>query len=404
MSKKFFFSALVIWSVVALIGLFLRYLQIGSVGVNFSHWLHAHSHAAFLGWMHAALTVLLTYALAPSVLSSKIFRRLFWFSQLMVAGMLISFPIQGYKFFSVLFLSLFLLGTYVWAWVYLKKINHSKSYPFTFSFGKTGIFFMILSSISPWILGAVIHFFGKNSIWYKLDIFFYLHFQYNGWFFFAILALLIFLAERSGIILPADLMKKAEKLLILGVLLGYVTNVLWIEPPLYFHLTAFFSVILEAWGLWILYGIYKNLPAEWKQNHVDGWMKWIGLGFAFKVIFQLMASCPYLSQVAYIYRDFIIGYLHFVLLGIYSVFVLRMAMELKILEIRKMYLNGFFLGWAGMIIFIFLKGFILWLGWPGREIVLHLIFTFTFIMVVFILLITKDAYKELHTSQHSGFG
>ncbi len=402
MIKKYLLSALIVWSVVAIIGLFLRYMQIWPVEANFSYWLHAHSHAAFLGWIHAALVVLLTYALHPSVLKSAFFKRLFWFSQLMVAGMLISFPMQGYKLFSILFLSLFLLGTYVWAWIYLKKLDNGKAYPFTFSYGKTGIFFMLLSSISPWILGAIIHFLGKNSVWYKLDIFFYLHFQYNGWFFFAVIALLIYRVERSGIILPQQPVKKAKKLLTAGVLLGYVTNVLWIEPPLYYNFIALISVILEAWGLWILLGVYKDLPEEWKQNNIDGWMKWIGAGFGLKVMFQFMASCPYLSMVAYIYRDFIIGYLHFVLLGVYSVFILWISLHLKLLEIKKSYINGFFSAWAGMVTFIFIKGFILWFGWPGHETVHLIVFVFTSIMVLFILLITKDAFKKLHTSQYSG--
>ncbi len=45
---------------------------------------------------------------------------------------------------------------------------------------------------------------GVTSPWYRNAVYFYLHFQYNGWMPMALLGLLIFAAEKNGVICQSE--------------------------------------------------------------------------------------------------------------------------------------------------------------------------------------------------------
>ncbi len=379
-------------------GLILRAMQIWPLSLPYDHWLHAHSHAAFLGWIHAALVLLLALALMSQLLDNRNYHRLFIFSQLTVVGMLISFPLQGYRKWSIVLLSLFLIGTYFWARLYMKGKNPGEEASVAYRFGKAGILFMILSSVSPWMLGPVMIFLGKNSIWYKLDIYFYLHFQYNGWFFLATLALIIYFFERRGIIFDRKVTVKALRFLFAGVLLGYITNTLWIKPPLVFNFLAMVSVILEGVGLWKLYKLFRpHFGALDLDSYRAKLFQLVIIGLGLKVVFQFVASCPYFSMLAYTIRDFIIGYLHFVMLGIYSLFILLAADMLDIYRLRKKAMQIYLTGFTWMEFFIFMRGWMQWQKMPGFEKATLLIFISTAVMLLGIyMFLFENENKSIH--------
>ncbi len=391
--RQYFFVALVFWAVIAVYGLILRWHLVKPLPINYFNWLNAHSHAAFLGWLHAALAVLLAYVFFPAFSEGKTFRRLYWFSQLTVAGLLISFPVQGYKTFSIIFLSLFLLGTYVFAWIYLKKSENAERFPGAYRLGKNAVFFLVLSSVSPWMLGPTMVMLGKQSIWYNLDIYFYLHFQYNGWFFLALLALLVYLFEWKGFVFPVRKIKLISNLLFWGILFGYITNTLWTQPPLVFNIVAMISVFAEGAGLWLLYRELNPEASRIFDRPFDKTLwKLIWLAIGVKIILQFMASCPYFARVTYHTRDLIIGYLHWVMLGLFSTGILFVARRVKMMYLDK---KSFILFYAGMLLmefFIFLRGTAIWrkwnLDWPFPL----LIFLATFVMfigIVFIVVLWK---------------
>ncbi len=362
--QRYFNLSLFFWFLVATYGYILRWHMWKPLPINFSYWLHAHSHGAFLGWLHAAFTVLLAAALIPQLGESKKFGRLFIFSQLMVAAMMISFPVQGYKAFSITFLSFFLLGTYVLAYWFLRKTETREHYPATFTLARSGVVFMILSSLSPWALGPVMVFLGKKSIWYNLDIYFYLHFQYNGWFFLSMLALLVYLFEKNGSRFDPKRVARVNALLFAGVLLGYVTNTLWTQPPLYMNVLALISVFLEAAGLRTLYRMIRREPVPWQGNRFFRRVfLLILMAVAVKVVLQFMASCPYFARITYQTRDLIIGYLHWVMLVLYSVAILFIAAQMNFYRLSRKMFWFFYSGLMLMEGFIFLRGVDFWLKW-----------------------------------------
>src|SRR5688572_29855994 len=93
-----------------LLGVFLRWQFISATpGVNYSFVLHGHSHIMFLGWIFNALYVGICYNHIAAE-ETKFFRILFIALQVLVVGMLIAFPLQGYGFYSILLSTLHTFG------------------------------------------------------------------------------------------------------------------------------------------------------------------------------------------------------------------------------------------------------------------------------------------------------
>ncbi|HEY4652331.1 MAG TPA: hypothetical protein VIG72_13000, partial [Pontibacter sp.] len=115
-------SALLSLVVIAAMGLLLRWTFVQAVpGLNYKFLLHAHSHAALLGWLYPAVVISLLHAyLPPEVRNRKVYFRQFWLSQGAVLGMLLSFPVQGYGAVSITFSTAHILLSY-WFIVRFRK-------------------------------------------------------------------------------------------------------------------------------------------------------------------------------------------------------------------------------------------------------------------------------------------
>ncbi len=364
MRIKFYFkTSLWFWTIIALYGVLLRWHANFPLPFikNYAYWLHAHSHVAFLGWLHAASVVLLSRVLLPEFSESRTFRFYFVFSQLMPAGMLVSFPVQGYKVVSIILLSVFLLTTYYFAYIFWKKNENQQKFPTTTAFAKAAVVFMLISSLSPWALGPVMVFLGKQSVWYHLDIYFYLHFQYNGWFFLAMLALIIHWFEKNNLKIPEHIWKKSLFWLFKGIFWGYITNTLWTDPPLYFNMIALLSVLMEAWGLWLIGRfLFQNLHTVFSDKFSKRIFYWLVFAIVIKTGLQFLASCPYYANLAYSVRDLVIGYLHWVMLALLSPAFVYLAQLNGLIQLKKMHFGFYLTAVLSMILWIWLRGWLIW--------------------------------------------
>src|SRR5690606_20831695 len=107
--------------------------------------------------------------------------------------------------FSIIFSTLFLFASYFLAWFVFKNIPGKFKQTYSYKLIKSALWFMVISSIGPWAISIVMVTLGSTSIWYKLSIYFYLHFQYNGWFLLALTGILFYLLEHSNaVITPRD--------------------------------------------------------------------------------------------------------------------------------------------------------------------------------------------------------
>ncbi|MBK8585957.1 MAG: hypothetical protein IPN88_11235 [Bacteroidetes bacterium] len=76
--------------------------------------MHGHSHFAFAGWITQALmTLMVAYLVSKGQAEAfKKYKTLLIFNLFTAYGMLCSFPIQGYGFFSILFSTLSVFVSY----------------------------------------------------------------------------------------------------------------------------------------------------------------------------------------------------------------------------------------------------------------------------------------------------
>ena len=131
------------------IGLILRYAFTGAIaGFPFKNFMHSHSHVLLLGFIFNGLLILVWTNFTLGI--DKISYRYYVALQVCIAFMLISFILQGYAFYSILFSTLHLWISYILLirlWKQLKENNTINK------FIKIGIVFHFLSSIGPYVLG-----------------------------------------------------------------------------------------------------------------------------------------------------------------------------------------------------------------------------------------------------------
>jgi len=388
-AKNQFKIALYFFVAIALLGLILRTVPVYDLGINFSNFLHAHSHVAFLGWLHGAFISFVSYIFLKDKLQTPWFRFIYFFTIINIMGMYFSFPIQGYKVFSIIFLSLFLIATYLFLYYFFKNKTDVAFYPATYKFVKAGLFLQFLSSLSPWSLVFVLKTFGKKSVFYKYDIFYYLHFQYNGWFLFAMFGLTLYLLERKNVHLEIKQINRIYYSLLIAVFFGYFSNILWSHPGYFYNTLALIGAGAEIFAFFILLLIIKRYSRYVKRTISDFSYKVLTIVLfvlMLKIVLQFMGSFQYYADLSYHIRDFIIGYLHLIMLGIFTPFLLVLAHEFKFINLSK---SAFYIFYSGFIItetIVFLRAIFVWFLIPfNANIINALLFVFTFWMFLGIL-------------------
>lgn len=385
--------ALTYFLIIQLIGIFLRSLSLWTQGVNYKFVLYGHTHTALTGWVYGILFIALLHFLPQELQAKKSYRWLYWATQLGVLGMLISFPLQGYKAISIVFSTGVILLQYAFCWRLWRDGKQLKGIAWTAI--KWSLFFLTLSSLGPWSLGPLmLKFPGSN--WYFLAIYFYLHFMYNGFFNFAILGLLIQWWGR----LEADIenlsLRRAIQWLAWSCLPAYTLSTLWIEPPLWVWLIAGISALAQFIGLlYLLVWMGKNIVvikrlAVWPRALLSISL----LALVAKIGLQTITALPYFARLAYEVHPFIIGYLHLTFLGFVSFFLLSWLLSKEYLKLHKSGLSLLLLGFLLSEIILFGQGIWLWLKWgsiPGYS---SLIFGVTVLMPLGTVLILFNHFRS----------
>lgn len=312
-----------------LLGLSLRVSYIADVFFNIRHVTHSHSHIGLLGWIYTILSSLICqYFLRET--DRKPYFILFLCTQFCILGMLFSFPFGGYFLYSIIFSSFFIICTYWFSIFFLKRskkynfirFSISKSVdvendkPLSLKFVHWGIYFLILSSIGIWLLPVAIVKAGKGSDWYNSALYFFLHFQYNGWFLAVLFGLLVGEIEHKSL-LNSKRLKGALYNFVIGTI-GSVT-LSWVgffnEPILY--------IIGNISGFLLLASIFELYRAYMQLEKPAFLMQMFLLLCMLKTIFMFLGSFPWIAEVVLPNREFVISYLHFTFLGVIGFGVLH---------------------------------------------------------------------------------
>ncbi|SOC78992.1 hypothetical protein SAMN06296241_0512 [Salinimicrobium sediminis] len=357
--------ALLYFFLVGLFGVFLRFFFVLPIPANFRYVVHAHSHIALLGWVYIALTTLIYKMYFSEAGFGRTYKRIFWFTQITLVGMMVTFPFTGYALFSITFSTLFLIASYFMAWFILKKTPAISRTTGSFRLIRAALWYMVFSSIGPWALGGIMATLGNTSIWYKMAIYYYLHFQYNAWFILALCGIFFYFIERQNLKPQKKDFKSFFWQVNAAVILSFFLSVLWVEPHWSYHVLAGIGAILQVSAF---AKFFQIISPFWKQldfsTFTKVFLKIVGILLVAKLLLQLLSAIPWFANLAFNFPDLVIGYLHWVFLGVVSIALFALLTEAKLLTLPKWIFWVYFAAFLVTEALIFYKGTAIWLGLP----------------------------------------
>lgn len=344
-------------ALVALIGVIMRY----KIGFSFpfldqKNLLHGHSHFAFAGWITHTLMVLLINDISGKSKNFNYhkYRVLLWANLITAYGMLIAFPIQGYGIWSISFSTLSVFVSYAFAIIYWKDLNKSSGQISRLPF-KAALILNVVSSLGPFTLAFMMATNNIHQNWYLAAVYYFLHFQYNGWFFFAILGLVFSKIEHLSFL--RNRLLKVYRYFIVTSIPAYFLSALWLPIPkwLYWVVVAAAVAQTQAWISFIkLWRQYKSELTPLFHKTGLRLLMLSAVALTIKFLLQLGSTIPSLSQLAFGFRPIVIGYLHLVLLGVISIFLVGYMMAHQLIATGRSLITGVSIFIAGIILNEFL--------------------------------------------------
>ncbi len=330
--------ALINFLLVSFLGVIMRY----KIGFEFpflnqKNLQHAHSHFAFAGWVSFLLMVLLVTVIQNhlSVKKRTQFNRIFVATLICSYGMLFSFIIQGYGPISILFSFILILISFFFGWKYFSTIRFMKN----FSAKKwfiAGIVFSILSTLGTFYLSYMMATKNVEQHSYLGSVYWYLHFQYNGWFFFACSGLFINYLQGKGVNLKSN--RLVFWLFALACVPGYGLSVLWLDLPIWIYTVVCLAAIAQFYAV-IRFGTdfikYKPFTTMNWNGITKFLLLFVGFSLFFKLFLQLGSTIPAIAKFAFGFRPIVIAYLHLVLLGFTSLFLIAYLYYTETLKFGK---------------------------------------------------------------------
>ncbi len=360
--KKPVLYSLLFFVLAALLGLSMRLAFVIEMPEWFmyKHVQHAHSHTAMLGWLFAGFYLGIVHFFG---FEFKKFASLFWMLQGAVLGMLLTFPIMGYAALSLVFSTLHIILTYFFIykiWKELKTCNRSNLAKL---FLKASLIFLFLSTLGTWAIGPVVATGMKGSALYYGAIQFYLHFQFNGWFIFAALAIFFSLLDNVGIHINPIQGRRFFYLLVIATILTFALAISWSTPHIAIFLINSLGVLVQLFALFVFIKLIYLQRSQIKK-HLNSFtfnVLTISLvAFILKIIIQAVVVLPQMAEVSYTIRNFVIGFIHLLMLGCLSLFLFGIFN--RVLP-RRMSVSGTWIFIAGVIIseaLLFIQGLMLW--------------------------------------------
>jgi len=338
---------------VAAIGVLLRYKIAFSLPfIDQKHLLHGHSHFAFAGWITHVLLVMLVHYLAQQndTVDIKKYIPIINANLITAYGMLISFPLQGYGLCSIIFSTLSIFVSYWFTIKYWRDLNRLPKISVTHWWMKAALLFNVISSIGAFTLAFMMATKTIQQNGYLAAIYFFLHFQYNGWFFFGCmgLATAAFLNDTS-----VAMQKKIFWLFAGSCIPAYVLSALWLPLPAWSYGIVVAAAISQTIGwIFVLQQVKKQIQQI--RLSIKPSISWIFLlvciASSIKILLQLGSTIPALSTLAFGFRPIVIGYLHLILLGVISLFLIGYLFHTGVLQLKVSSLKAIQVFTAGVIL------------------------------------------------------
>jgi hypothetical protein len=326
--KTWIQTAIINFCVVALAGITMRYkINFPLPAVNQKHLLYAHSNFAFMGWVTVALMVLMVNYLFRHQVAAN-YRKYNWILTavcITAYGMFVTFIIEGYGYFSIAFSILSILVSWVFIvcyWFDLNKVTDKSYAPKWF---RAALILMAIASFGEITLAYLMVNFSTNQDYYFAALYFFLHFQYNGWFLFVCFGMLFSYLFSKGFLPTVAINRHLYIIMAITVAPSYLLSILWLKLSRSLHLLANISGILQLLVLFYFIRLFpvvkKNIPRKITSTTRYLWTM-AAIAFILKIVLQTFSIIPFFSNYAFGFRPIVIGYLHLSFLGIISFFIL----------------------------------------------------------------------------------
>lgn len=324
--------------VVSVVGVMMRYNMAFSLsGFNHKFMQESHSHFAFYGWVSAGIFLFVTKYLSENYpkINLKKYQYLMISNQIGSYGMLFTFLYGGYFWLSIVLSSIALFTGFAY-FIFLLIDTKSNKNP-EIIWLKSSAFFATFSAIG--IFGLA-YFSSKKEefdVLFRASTYFYLHYQYNGFFIFSCIGLLLISLKKLGIEIEEKLNKTIFYLLFFGCFLGYGLSILWIEMnPIFYGFFILISIV-QLFGAILFLNWIRKTDLFNNQNFIQKLLISVfGFAFILKFLLQGLSAIPALGVFAFININIVIAYLHLVLLMGISLFLIWKILQLVEIEFNKL--------------------------------------------------------------------
>lgn len=397
-SKFLYLYAFTLFILSALYGLLMRWnFAFPTKFLSYQNLLQSHSHVAFLGWGYiVVIGAIMYYFVSDAKKQSSVYKITLAILLGAISLMLISFPLGGYKVFSIVLLAVFGLTSYVLSFRILKDLLGNNT---SDKLIRYGIYYYLLSSLATWFLAFVIVTQGKTDLYYN-SVYFYLHFLYNGFFVFALFGLLFKIFENQQIVISEKLKQHFFIYLNIACIPAYALSVLWSTDVLLLNLVGFVASVLQFISLVFLIKIMRQAFLQINWHFISKLLlKFAMISYSLKISSQILSAFPYIVEKSLALKPFfIIGYLHLFTLGFLSVLLFLILGQLGKLNLHKPTSKvGILLFLAGVFItesLLFLQGFLFPFQFDAIKNYSLILLIFSFLMVVGLLVVYVNQFHH----------
>ncbi len=325
--------------IVAGLGVLMRY----KIGFDFPYFSqkniqHAHSHFAFAGWITHALYVLMIHFISKKVplLNTKNYSRIIIANLICSYGMLFSFFYNGYSALSITLSTFTIIIACFFAFFYFKDLKKVDDSDPSKSWFKAALWFNIISCVGTFYLAYMMASRNFNEHWYLASVYFYLHFQYNGFFIFSCFGL--FFSQSTALFPQFKYDKLFFRLFFMSFIPAYFLSVLWAKLPVWLYVVVVIAAFIQVF-VWIkiVIAIKTAIKSGTTLSKFQTYLLlFVAIAFTIKLVLQLGSTIPAVSDLAFGFRPIVIAYLHLVLLAVISVFILAYLYTFKLISVNRL--------------------------------------------------------------------
>lgn len=347
--KKFIHFSYLFLFLTALTGVWMRLFPFSTTvhRVNYDHILHAHSHIAILGWTFLAVVIIYIHMMWQHISQKREAKWIIVTTVIFSLMMFFAFLYEGYAKYSII-LSVIHIFIEYWVVLFIFKTlkDHITVPPISKLFLKAGAIMLVISSIGPFALGAISSMGLRTSPLFDMAIYFYLHFQYNGWLYLMLIGLFIIFLHSRNIALQPKWLTYSFYVYTIALFPGFLLSILWYD-------LGWMSLLLGViGGAGQFIGVIFLLIAVWQvyqlmRESFDSLFIHL-ITFAFVILFakafmELGLTIPSLAMIVYDTRHVVIGYLHLTLLGFVTLFIFSLFHVTQLVQVnRQIYQFGIY--------------------------------------------------------------